>query len=193
MYVVLQSSYFPTINYFRCLKSFSTIYVDLLEQHKRHSNRNRTTILGANGTILLTVPIKKKSKIIMKDIKIANQDWQRKHIMSIQSAYGSAPFFIHYFEDIKQLINSKCTYLVDLNNLIINYFINQLDIEKTIHHTNTYQKEYPKKYIDLRDKIKIPKHKTTYHQIFGEKFLSNLSIIDLIFNLGPEAKQYINA
>tara|TARA_Y100000766_G_C18881849_1_gene593844 strand:+ start:293 stop:874 length:582 start_codon:yes stop_codon:yes gene_type:complete len=193
MYVVLNASYFPTINYFRCLKSFSTVYIDVFEQYQRHSNRNRTTILGANGNILLTVPIKKKSKTIMKDIKIANQEWQRKHIMSIQSAYGSAPFFIHYFEDIKQLINSKCTYLVDLNNIIINYFINQLDIVNPIKHTNRYHKLYPRNYMDFRDKINITTHKTTYHQIFGEKFISNLSIIDLIFNLGPEAKKYINA
>ena len=193
MYVVLNSSYFPTINYFRCLQSFSTIYIDLFEQYQRHSNRNRTTILGANGTILLTVPINKKSKTIMKDVKIADQEWQKKHIMSIQSAYGSAPFFIHYFEDIKQLINSKCTYLVDLNTIIINYFINQLDIKNPIKHTNKYQKSYPHNYMDLRDKININNNNKTYHQIFGEKFLSNLSIIDLIFNLGPEAKKYITA
>ena len=193
MYVVLNSSYFPTINYFRCLKSFSNSYIDLFEQHQRHSSRNRTTILGANGTILLTVPIKKKSKTIMKDIKIANQEWQRKHIMSIQSAYGSAPFFIHYFEDIKQLINSKYTYLVDLNNNIMKYFIKQLEIENTINYTNIYQKSYPENYMDFRDKINITQHKKIYHQIFGEKFLSNLSIIDLIFNLGPEAKKYITA
>ena len=64
----------------------------------------------------------------------------KKHIMSIQSAYGSAPFFIHYFEEIKQLINSKQTYLVDLNNTITKYFIKQLEIKKTINHTNIYQK-----------------------------------------------------
>ena len=193
MDVVLNSSYFPTINYFRCLHLFSNSHIDLFEQHQRHSSRNRTTILGANGTILLTVPIKKKSKTIMKDVKIANQEWQKKHIMSIKSAYGSAPFFIHYFEEIKQLINSKQTYLVDLNNIITKYFIKQLEIKKTINHTNIYQKLYPLNYMDFRDKININKHEKIYHQVFGENFLPNLSIIDLIFNLGPEAKNYITS
>ena len=124
----------------------------------------------------------------MKDVKIANQEWQKKHIMSIKSAYGSAPFFIHYFEEIKQLINSKQTYLVDLNNIITKYFIKQLEIKKTINHTNIYQKLYPLNYMDFRDKININKHEKIYHQVFGENFLPNLSIIDLIFNLGPEAK-----
>ncbi|RPG59995.1 MAG: hypothetical protein CBD51_001835 [Flavobacteriales bacterium TMED191] len=192
MSVVLNSSYFPTINYFRSLKSFPGLYIDIYEYYKRHSNRNRTTILGSNGTILLTVPIKRKSKVIMRDIKIANQDWQRKHIMSIKSSYGSAPFFIHYFDDIKKLINSKCNYLVDLNNLIINYCINQLELKKKVNYTKTYKNNYSDNYIDLREKINIPKHLETYDQIFGEKFISNLSIIDLIFNLGPDAKKYIN-
>ena len=191
--IILPTSYFPPIQYFQHLTKYANIYIEKLEYYKRHSTRNRAWILGANGKILLTVPIVRKhyAKTIIKNIKIANNNWQKKHINSIQSAYGSSPFFIHYFDDIKNIINKKHTFLIDLNTEIMNYFIQELNIIAQIRNTNQYIQEYPAIILDQRKDVNAENKLPEYHQVFNKKFKANLSIIDLIFNLGPNAKEYI--
>ena len=192
---ILSTAYFPPIQYFQCLHRCHNIYIESLESYKRHSIRNRTLILGANGIILLTVPIKRKSysKILIKDIKIAHNNWQKKHLNSIKSAYGSSPFFIHYFNEIESIINKKFTFLMDLNYEILNYVLHEISIQKNINETKVYLKKYPLNFLDQREKIEKHTGSKKYQQVFSQKFISNLSIIDLIFNVGPNAKEYIYA
>ena len=191
--IILPTSYFPPIQYFQHLRKYANIYIENSEYYKRHSIRNRAWILGANGKILLTVPIvrKKYSKTLIKNIKIADCNWQKKHINSIQSAYGSSPFFIHYFDAIKKIINKKNTFLIDLNTDIISYFIQELDIVSKVQNTDQYIKKYPGIILDRRKTIDLEFHLPTYHQVFNKEFKANMSIIDLIFNLGPNSKEYI--
>ena len=122
--VLLSTSYFPPIQYFKYFIISSYIYIEHKEYYKRHSMRNRTLILGPNNPLLLTVPIVNKhySKTLVENIKIANNDWKKKHINSIQTAYGSSPFFIYYFDEIKRIINQKNLFLIDLNYNILNFF-----------------------------------------------------------------------
>ena len=192
--IILPTSYFPPIQYFKHLTKHANIYVEQLEYYKRHSIRNRAWILGANGKILLTVPIVRKhyAKTVIKNIKIANNNWQKKHINSIQSAYGSSPFFIHYFDAIKNIINKKHEFLIDLNTDIMNYFIQELDIIVQIQNTTQYVEEYPAIILDQRKGVELENKLPEYHQVFDTNFQANLSIIDLIFNLGPNAKEYIH-
>jgi len=166
--------------------------MEIYEYYIRHTTRNRTQILGGNGTFLLTVPIKKKSKTRIQDVQIVDSKWNREHIMSIRSVYGSAPFFIHYFDYIEEILNKKYNFLIDLNDEILNFFCTELNISTTIIKTNSYIKQYPDNYLDARHKIPLNKLEKKYTQIFTKKFIPNLSILDLIFNLGPEAKTYIN-
>lgn len=187
---VLISSYFPKISYFKNFYLSETVFIEIHESFQRHSERNRTKILSANGSILLTVPVKKNTKYIMKNVEIADLIWQKKHLMSIRSAYGSAPYFIYYFDDIKKIIERKHKFLIDLNNEILNYFKGILNIKTELRNTKEYVKNYPKKFGDYRTK-KINYNFNDYPQVFGNKFKSNLSILDLIFNLGPESEGYI--
>ena len=191
--IILPTSYFPPIQYFLYLTKYSNIYIENSEHYKRHSIRNRAWILGANGKILLTVPIvrKKYSKTFIKNIKIADQNWQKKHINSIQSAYGSSPFFIHYFDEIKKIIHKKHTFLIDLNADIMSYLIEELEIKAQMKNTDQYIKKYPAINLDKREKIELEYPMPKYYQVFNKKFIKNMSIIDLIFNLGPNAKEYI--
>ena len=192
---ILPTSYFPPIKYFQCLNNYSPIYIEHAEHYKKHTIRNRTEILGTNGSLLLTIPIKKKhySKTMIKNIKIADNSWKKNHINSIKSAYGSAPFFIHYFNQIEKIINNNYTFLIDLNNDILKYFIDEIRIKTKIYETSSYIKKYPKHFIDERETIKINRDLKYYQQVFGSNFISNLSIIDLIFNVGPDTKKYIRA
>ena len=193
MNVILPTSYFPSINYFKSVNNSSTIDIDIFEHYRRRSLHNRTEILGSNGTLLLTVPIKKKkTKTVIRDIKISGQDWKKKHIHSIKSAYGSSPFFIYYFEDIIKIINTKYDFLIDLNNHILNHFINELEINTNIEKTDTYQGLSYNYIFDIKRKKAVKEEMDEYQQVFGSEFISNLSIIDLIFNLGPNTKNYLN-
>ena len=192
MNIILPTTYFPPINYFICLLKSTNCYMEIYEYYIRHTTRNRTKILGGNGTFLLTVPIKKKSKTYIQDVKIIDSKWNREHIMSIRSAYGSTPFFIHYFDHIEKILNKKYDFLIDLNDEILNFFCTELSISTPIIKTNSYIKKYPDNYLDARYKIPLNKLEKKYTQIFSKNFIPNLSILDLIFNLGPEAKTYIN-
>ena len=188
---ILSTAYFPPIKYFQYFYKHDTIYIEKNEYYKRHSTRNRCMILGANGPLLLTVPIHSSSKILIKNIQISNERWQENHIKSLKSAYGSSPFFIYYFEDIKKIINKNHTFLIDLNIDILDYFLNELKLNKCIRQTNKYIKHYPENTEDQRNQIYTNGRQKKYHQVFGENFTKNLSIIDLIFNVGPKAKEYI--
>ena len=187
---VLISSYFPKISYFKNFYSTKIAFIEIHESFQRHSERNRTKIMSANGSILLTVPVKRKTKHIMKNVEIADLIWHKKHLMSIKSAYGSAPYFIYYFDDIKKIIEKKHKFLIDLNYEILSFFKDKLNIQTKIRNTDKYVKNYPQKVSDFRSK-KISYNFNNYPQVFGNKFKSNLSILDLIFNLGPESEEYI--
>ena len=117
---------------------------------------------------------------------------EKKHINSIQSAYGSSPFFIHYFEDIKKIINKNYTFLIDLNYNLINYFLLELKISHELKQTTCYVKNYPNTDVDQRNKIKIYIDSKQYIPFGYQSPIPNLSIIDLIFNLGPNTKEYIH-
>ena len=191
---IISTSYFPPIQYFKWLNYYDNIQVEYEEHYKKHSSRNRTSILGANGVLLLTVPIQNKhsSKTKIKNIKIANVLWKKNHINSIKAAYGSAPFFIYYFAEIEKILNKNYIFLIDLNNNILEYFMNELGVKKEIHKTDIYHKTY-NRIIDFRNNAPINNEFITYRQVFGEKFIPNLSIIDLLFNLGPNANKYLTS
>ena len=164
------------------------------ENYKRHSLRNRAHIIGSDKTLLLTVPVVRKSssKTLIEDIRIATNNWKKKHIHTIQSCYGSSPFFVHYFEDIKSIINKNHTLLIDLNYDLINYILVALSINKEIKKNKSYIHNYTKDYVDQRDNIKVNTDIEKYHPFGYNDSINNLSIIDLLFNLGPNAKKYIS-
>ena len=191
---IISTSYLPPITYFQYLYKYVSIYTEHKEHYMRHSIRNRALILDSKSHFLLTVPIVRKhySKTLVEDIKIANNNWKKQHINSIQSAYGSSPFFIHYFEDIKKIINKNYTFLIDLNYDLINYFLLELKISNTLKQTTCYLKSYPNTYLDQRNEIKVYIDSKQYIPFGHQSPIPNLSIIDLIFNLGPNSKEYIH-
>ena len=181
--IILPTSYFPPINYIKQLEN-KNIAIECFEYYKKRTIRNRAWILNHNGRQLLTVPIQRKSysKTILKNIKIANNDWQSKHLKSIKSAYGSSPFFIYYFNDIQNILNKKHIFLVDLNYDILTFIIETINIKTTISYNLSYQGNSER---SINNPIK------PYHHVFSEQFIPNLSILDLIFNTGPESNIYI--
>ena len=194
--IILSTAYFPPVSYFYYINNSEKIFIEKHEHYQKQSIRNHTIILSSQGTQKIIVPIKRKtySKTLIKDIQIADELWKKKHIQAIQTNYGNSPFFIHYFKEISEIILKKRKFLFDLNKEILCFFLNELDIKKEIKYTNTYNQKIPKNFIDLRNFEFYKNLNFKYNQTFINQshINNNFSIIDLLFNLGNESKNFIS-
>ena len=194
--ILLPTAYFPPITYFYYIYNYENIFIETQEHYKKQSIRNHTIILGSQGFQKIIIPIKKKSysKTLIKDIEIANELWKKKHIQAIQTNYGNSPFFVHYFNDILKIITKKRKFLFDLNQELLFFFLKTLDIKNNIQNTNNYKIKTSEDFIDLREFKVNAKSKLSYIQTFENKngINNNISIIDLLFNLGNESKNFIS-
>ncbi len=192
--IILPSSYLASTEYFYIILKYENVLIESSEFYIKQSLRNHTVILGPNGDQRLTVPIKRKgkSKTIFKNLKISNNLWKKKHLQSIKTAYGNSPFFIHYIDEIFEIINNDYDLLLELNRNLLTYFLKELDIIKNITYTTEYIQDYGENYLDFRNKKTnlLTTQSINYPQNFLNKNsnLEKYSIIDLLFNVGNESK-----
>jgi len=196
--VFLSSAYLAPIQYYSKLAHYP-VCIEKHCNYVKQTYRNRCNIAAANGVISLTIPVDKenKEKCLTRDVRIsAHDDWQTLHWRTIVSAYNSTPFFEYYQDDFRPFYEKKWNFLFDFNCEIQQKVIELLDIDVNIRFTDEYKTDFSLNEIDFREAIH-PKKKTEdanfsltpYYQVFDKKFgfLSNLSIIDLLFNMGNEA------
>lgn len=188
--VLLPTAYWGSI----CYQAYLLQYDFLIEVNShfiKQSIHSRCHILGANKPLTLNVPRVRKnsSKTAVKDLCI-NYDhpWQKEHWKSLMSAYRSSPYFEYYEEELAPLYQEEVSTLLDLNIRIQNKLFELLGVDKELRFTNSYNKEFNG--LDLRNH-----HFLTdcpiYTQVFGSHFTPNLSVLDLIFNEGPNSENYL--
>jgi hypothetical protein len=176
---------------------FDEIIIESKESYTKQSFRNRCQIRTANKIDDLIVPIQKgNSNIPIQEIRIdQNQSWIKNHWRTIQSAYGNAPFFEHYKHEIKNILENNPRFLFDLNLQFLELVLKIIGLDKKIIFSQKYEKSYPLVINDLRSIIH-PKQENNvlefytpqeYTQVFGDQFIKDLSVIDLIFCEGPNA------
>ena len=199
--MIIESQYWGSIDYFRLLLKYETIYIEHYEHFVKASYRNRCQIATPDGIQILTVPIESGRGVrkILKDVKIHySTDWQKHHWQSLCSAYRRSPYFEYYEDDLHPLFTTKFKFLLDLNQAAFEKVNTFLDLEINLKATDTFEKSYE----DMDDKrscIFPSKSKNQnpfiddpvkYHQVFESKcpFLPNMSILDLLFAEGPNAK-----
>ena len=192
---LLPTAYLAPIEYYAILLKYQNCSIEYYENFIKQSIRNRCNIYTANGKLTLTIPKlrKSRSKILIKDIEICyKENWQKTHWQSIESAYNSSPFFEFYKEEIKPLFIEKEKYLIEFNSKLHNVVLKFLYQELVIKKTNNYQK---KSSLDLRNYNWNKRECQPYNQVFEEKhgFIPNLSILDLLCNLGPQSTQYLES
>lgn len=194
--------YLPSLEYFTALLKYEHIVFELNEFFEKQSFRNRCLILTANKVDKLTVPvIGGRKKIKLKDIRIDHtQRWQKDHWRAIQSAYGRAPFYEFFAEYFEPFYQKNEKFLVDYNRKLLTICLKLLQLKIDCSFTEIYEKTPSAESIeDLRSVIHPKRHfesnkfyaPVAYSQVFGKNFVNNLSIIDLIFCEGPNAKNIV--
>jgi hypothetical protein len=180
---------------------YDDIIIESKESYTKQTFRNRCQIKTANKVEDLIVPIRKgNSNIPIQEIRIDyNQSWVKNHWGAIQSAYGKAPYFEHYAATAEQILLKKPKFLFDLNLQILEFFLSTFGINKNIIFSQKFEKIYPVKITDLRSTIhpkQVLKNLSFYHpveyiQVFGNQFIKDLSILDVLFCEGPNAPKII--
>ena len=194
MECLLPISYLGPVAYYSSILQSEEIFIETKEHFIKQSFRNRCIIMGANGMQTLTIPKERKSsdKTLISDISISNKDnWQKLHWQSIVSAYNSSPFFEYYKDDLLPFYNTKHSSLFDFNLKLSKTILELMQVEKKLNFTSKFQKESNR--LDFRSSKFILKNQEEYQQVFCEKysFIPNLSILDVLFNLGPETTSYL--
>ncbi len=193
--ILLSTAYLPPVSYFISLLHANEIYLEACENYVKQSYRNRCRIATANGVETLSIPVEGNSgqKNPIRDIRISSHgNWQQVHWRAITSAYMNSPFFEYYQDDFRIFFENKYTFLWDYNLELLTLIMNLLDISPEIKLTEKYEAQYTT-VTDMRDTIhpkKTPVFITKpYYQVFENKlgFQQDLSIIDLLFNMGNES------
>lgn len=192
--VLLPISYLGPTSYYSILLQSSEVFVESKEHFVKQSIRNRCSILSSNGTQILSIPKERKSahKTIIKDINISKtQNWQKLHWQALNSSYNPSPFFEYYKDQLEEFYHNNAYNLFDFNLRLTELILSFLQTEKKIHLTSEYQRQFEG--IDFRNHKFKNLELEPYEQVFSEKleFQSDLSVLDLLFNLGPETSSYL--
>ena len=189
--LLIDLHYFPSIPYIKELVKADCIVLEVNETFQKQTYRNRCEILTANGKEALIVPIVHGSSGLIKDIKIDySQRWFQIHDRTLRAAYGKSPFFDFFMDEISLILAHKTVYLWDFNYNLLTLCLEKLTLNKEILESNLYimPDDLPEYVVDMRGKINPQSNKLegqivseSYHQVFGNEFVANLSILDLLF------------
>ena len=194
------TAYFPSISYMARFLKEDTPVIEVWETYHKQTYRNRCRVMTANGVESLSVPVVKVNgnHTMTKDMVISTVElWQHIHSRCLESAYMAAPYFEHYYDYLRPIFEGHFEHLIDLNDAALQAVLKMLKVNKEIVHTSDYVREAEN---DLREAFSPKKQADaslfpTYYQVFSEKypFAPDLSVLDLIFNEGPEAMPYLTS
>jgi len=198
--VLLSTTYFGPVQWYQKLHRAEHVQIEQWESFQKQTYRNRCLIATTQGVQALTVPVVRGETSLIKDLRISDHgNWRHLHWNALQSAYGESPFFEYYQDDIRPFFTERWERLLDFNEAIRAKICELIDIQPQV----SYSKEFTvyslqftvNQVLDFREAIR-PKHPAPdpdfepkpYYQVYQQKhgFLSNLSILDLLFNMGPE-------
>lgn len=213
---LLSSAYFGPIQWYQKLYRYDRVRVEAYDNFIKQTYRNRCVIATTGGVQALTVPVERTGaalaadgkattgKCLMRDIRISDHgNWRHLHWNALASAYGESPFFEYYVDDLRPFFERKWTFLYDFNMEICAKMCELIGIEPCIEPTTEYVAADDSALAgtaDYRDVIR-PKHPLDdpqfvarrYYQVYERKhgFIPNLSILDLLFNMGNESVLYL--
>ena len=201
--IYLSSAYLAPVQYYAKLLAYDHVFVEQHDHYLKQTYRNRCTIAAPDGPLALSIPTVKpqEAKCPMRDIRISDHgNWRHLHWNAIESAYNHTPFFEYYKDDFRPFYERKFEFLMDFNEALMRLVCSLIDIDLDgrLSRTKSYRTDFLPHEADFRERIH-PKRDylsddpdfrpAPYYQVFQERlgFLPNLSIIDLLFNMGPES------
>jgi len=195
---LIEIQYFGCICFYVQLIKKKYLILEQFETYQKMSFRNRCQIAGPLKVIDLTVPLLggRDQKEFTRNVRIDNgQQWQVQHWRTLESCYNKSAFFLHYKEELKQLLFSPYETLWVLNEATIKWILQKLKTQVSIIYTSEFKKQAVQDCLDLRNQFLPANRKAQslkpYQQVFENPFEPNLSILDLLFNIGPQSTQYL--
>lgn len=196
---LLLPTYFPSISHFSVMAQSESITFEIEDNFQKQTNRNRAYIYSPNGIQLLNIPVKhsKDAHQKTKEIQVENEfDWQKQHFKSLEAAYRNSPFFEFFEDDIRPFFEKKHQFLMDLNFEALDIVTKCLRMKLEYTKTSEYFHDADSTISDFRALANGKKDSNTfetYVQVFDDKhgFINNLSVLDLIFNEGKYAMEYL--
>ena len=198
--IILGSAYLAPVSYFAALYSCRKAYIERYDHYMKQTYRNRCVIASADGPLALTIPVEKSSegKCAMKDIRVSEHgNWRHVHRNASVAAYKQSPFFDYYADEFNAFFDRKYEFLYDFNMELTQWLCEQIDIQPELVPTTEYM-DTCEGILDLREAIHPKKsavdmasfyRPVPYYQVFDSRhgFQPDLSIVDLLFNIGPES------
>ncbi|MAO36451.1 MAG: hypothetical protein CMP12_11195 [Zunongwangia sp.] len=204
--VLLHPAYFGPVSQYAVIAQYEKIVFENFDSYQKQTHRNRMYIYDANGKLLLNIPIKHKSSLtgaesdgrqLYKEVLIDNSfEWQKQHWRALKASYQTSPFFEFYEDELIYLYEDQFSHLMDFNYRCQAFVFDALGIEPEIKKSEEYFR-IPKGMDNGRHLISAKKDfnflSDRYPQVFETKhqFINNLSILDLIFNLGPQSLEFL--
>ncbi|HLF63984.1 MAG TPA: WbqC family protein [Saprospiraceae bacterium] len=195
---LVELHYLPCIQYLSLFFKYEQVRIEKYEHYQKGSYRNRCYIASAQGREMLSVPLLKgkNQQQLIQDVGIAyHTPWHAQHWNAMQTAYGKAPFFIHYADDLHDILISHYEKLYDLNRTILKWLLRKTHAPAQLMESSGYAEASVEGSVDYRNTI-LPEtefQSPAYNQVFMDRlgFIANLSALDVLMNLGPEAYTYL--
>lgn len=200
--VLLPAACFPPISWYACINAGHPVVIEQWETFPKQTVRNRFEIVTADGKSALVVPVTRPNgnrTLTCEALISYREPWQRHHWRTLTAAYRSSPFFSFYEDRLSDLFRKQYEKLLDFNLNVIDTLNGLMAINPEISLSSDYSRDGDG-YTDLRGDYRRgmtgPKiYYPAYPQVFNHKhgFTSGLSVLDLLFNLGPEARGYLKS
>ncbi|MCR5445802.1 MAG: WbqC family protein [Bacteroidales bacterium] len=192
------TAYFPPVAYMAALARCAEAAIECKETFPKQTYRNRMVIVTAGGVRTLTVPVVRTNHSRTDEVTVDyRQRWNVLHLRTLTAAYAASPYFLYYKDDVEALLMARYSRLIDLNQAVLQWLIDKLKIDCRFSFTDDYR-PFTDGADDFRQRFspKVPYDTSAwepYYQVFEDRqpFVPNLSVFDLLMNLGPEAREYL--